>query len=381
MNETAPDRTRSHWWVVVVLAGLAVGVVALASSGLRPQPPAVTERPAAAATATERPSRGVGTTADLIVLLTANVDQPGAVVRVVAGDGSTRPIVDTGFDPAFAATTSGDRIFVVSGLDQDAVLTTIDARTGSRIAQVPFTDRWRNTLPAYFDILAVSPDDRWLYALSFQQFGAERDGYYFRVYDVARGRFLPEVVQSTCVGGLALPGPGDLQIACTHSGVLLTARIGANGDVGLVATTDISQSGIAGAARLPGSQGTLVLTKQGNVVRVDQQGVNLLFATEGTLPPALDGLAVSPDGKTVYVARGSTSRGMIGRITAYDLTGKELASSSLEEPAWTMSLSKDGRHLFLPAHEARAVLVFDAKTLQPVDRLEVPGAPVQVVEP
>lgn len=144
---------------------------------------------------------------------------------------------------------------------------------------------------------------------------------------------------------------------------------------------EISQSGIAGTARLPASQGTLVLTKKGNIVQLDNEGLRLLFATKGALPPAFDGLGVSPDGKTIYVARGTTSEGMIGSIEAYDLTGKLLASSNLDEAAWTMSISKDGKRLLLPAHGARAIVMLDANTLQPVGRLEVPGAPVQVIEP
>jgi sugar lactone lactonase YvrE len=313
--------------------------------------------------------------------MAAGVDQPGSVVRVMAVDGRTRQVTDTDLDPAFAATSSGDRIYVASGLDQDGVLATIDADTGEKISEVTFTDRWRNTLPAYFDTMTISPDDRWLFALSFQSAGAERDGYYLRIFDLARGQFLPEIVQLSCVGGLALPGRGDLVIACPHSGVILTTRIGATGDVGVIASTEISQSGIAGAARLPASQGTLVLTKEGNIVQLDNQGLRLLFATEGALPPAFDGLGVSPDGKTIYVARGTTSGGMIGSIEAYDLTGKLLASSNLDEVAWTMSISNDGTRLLLPAHGARAILVLDANTLQPVGRSEVPGAPVQVIEP
>lgn len=362
-----------HRWLATSLAGVAVACVFLvAFATLRLQSPPVTEPPFVAA----------GTTPDLIVLLAKGVDKPGSVVGLPGGGGATRDLGTTGFDPAFAMTSSTDRIFVASGLDQDGVLQTIDARTGEQSGKVPFIDRWRNTLPAYFDVLTVSSDDRWLYALSFQAIGAERDGYYFRIFDIARGQFLPEVIPlSDCVGGLALPGPTDLEVACPHSGVLLTTSIGASADIGVIASTDISNSGIAGAARLPGARGTLVLTSEGKVVRVDGEGVNLLFETDGALPPTFDGLAVSPDGQTVYVARGSTGGGVIASIKAYDLAGKELASSSLADPAWTMAISKDGRHLLLPAHEADAVMILDAKTLQEVDRLNVPGAPVQVIEP
>jgi len=380
----APNlRTRSRWWAVALFA-FAAFVVLIAASALRPQTPATAERPSASgerpSASAKRPSAAIATPADLIVLMAASVDQPGSVVRLPA-DGSTLALIDTDFDPAFATTSSGDRIYVASGLDEDGVLTTIDARTGKKIAEVPFTDRWRNTLPAYFDVLTVSPDDRWLYGLSFQSLGAERDGYYLRIFDVAKGQFLREIVQLSCVGGLTLPGRGDLVIACPHSGALLSVSIGAAGDVGLIGSTEISQSGIAGAARLPGSQGTLVLTKEGNVVRVDRKGVNLLFKTTGTLPPAFDGLDVSPDGKTIYVARGTTSRGMIGSIKAYDIAGKQLASSNLDEAAWTMSISKDGRYVLLPAHGAGAILMLDANTLQTVDQIEAGGAPVQVIEP
>jgi len=367
-------RVRSHRrWLAASLAGVAVASVllgAFAAPRLQSAPPS------------EPPPIAAGTRPDLIVLLARGVDKAGSVVGLPGGGGPSRDLGTTGFDPAFAVTSSGDRIFVASGLDQDGVLRTIDALTGEEIRSVPFTDRWRNTLPAYFDVLTVSSDDRWLYALSFQAVGAERDGYYFRVFDIDRGQFLPEVIPlSDCVGGLALPGPTDLEIACPHSGVLLTTSIGASADVGVIASTDVSNLGIAGAARLPGSGGTLVLTSEGKVVRVDGEGVNLLFETDGALPPTFDGLAVSPDGQTVYIARGSTGGGVIASIKAFDMAGNDLASSSLADPAWTMTISKDGRHLVLPAHEADAVMILDAKTLQEVDRLDVAGGPVQVIAP
>lgn len=371
MNRITSHARTGPRWLAPALAVTVVALIAIALAALRLQAQAAT---------TLAPSGDAP--ADLMVLLADDVAQPGSVVTFSAGNGTAQHLAKTDLDPAFALTSSGDRIYVASGLDQDGVLTTIDARTGKVIAEVAFTDRWRNTLPAYFDTLSISPDDRWLYALTFEAVGAERDSYSLRVFDVARGQFRTDVVPlGDCIGGITLPGPTGLEVACPHSGVLLTATIGGDGAVGAIASTEISQSGIAGAVRLPASQGTLILTKEGKVVRIDREGVRLLFETEGILPPVFDGLVVSPDGQTINVARGSTSGGMISSIETYDLAGNRLSSMKLADPAWTMSISTDGRRLLLPAHEADAVLVVDARTLETIERLEVPGAPVQAKEP
>lgn len=336
-------------------------------------------RPSADAPTPESSSPSPGGVAHGFALSVASVDGPGVVYRL----GGTPPtiVAETDVDPVIAATSDGSQVFVLSGLDEGSALSAIDAASGTTLTTVAVPGRWRGTLPAYFDVLTVSADDRWVFILGFFSAGAERDGYFFHVYDVARGALLPDVVPLPgCAGGLLLPGPADLEIMCPHSGTILSTSIDADGSPDIITSVDVSLAGLAGASRLPGGQGTIVLTREGNIVRVGQAGVERLFSVDEGIAPVFDSVEVSPSGELIAVARGTTSgSGIISEVELYSLDGERVASHRLEQPAWSMTVDRTGSRLLLPVMTAEEVVVLNFDDLSPQEPILVPGTPVWVV--
>ena len=240
-----------------------------------------------------------------------------------------------------------------------------------------------NTLPAYFPVMALSPNRRWLYALKVQSTGQQADIYSVVVFDTKHGAFLPgELAIPGCIGGLLIPLDSKLAVACPHSGALFSAPISADGVFGLPSSTQASDFGFVGAAHLPNSTDVMLLTKANKIVRVGAAGVSLILvvAGEGVEVPVFGAFAVSPDGSRAYVGLGGPSSEQISTIQAYDLTtGQRIASIRLPTDAWTMTLAADGKMLFAPSQSATQVYVLEIGQLRLVGRLPVTAPPAMVV--
>lgn len=323
----------------------------------------------------------------LFVLLMPSVDVAGELVSLDPVSGASPFSVSTSTDAALAAAPEDGRLYVASGQDTGSQLSVVDASTGSPLAQVGFPDRWMGTLPAYFPTLALSADGRWLFALGHESPGPGQDAYFVRVFDTVRSSFLEEELSlPACVGGILIPGEAILDVACPHSGIVLSTSVGPDGEFGHTAATEVSDQGIASAIRLPGEAGLVVLTNPGRVVRLDRDGLTDLFeidaAEQGA--PVFDALEVSPDGATLYVGLVARREGRIGIIEAYELSsGSKVASAALpdEAEAWTLSIGASGERLYAPSRDAQRVLVFDADGLELIYELDVPGSPAIVVGP
>lgn len=348
---------------LIAIVAIVIGTVVLVS---RPGAPSATKMPA-------RDASG-------LVLSVASVERPGTVATY--GGTSPAVIADTDVDPAIAATSNGSKLFVLSGLDAGSTLKVIGTTSGETLIEVPVPGRWRSTLPAYFDVMTVSSDDRWLFVLGFASTGAERDGYFLHVFDIAKGTLLAEPIPLPgCAGALVLPGPSDIEVMCPHSGTLLSMTLGADGSPGIIASVDVSRAGLVGAARLTGDRGTIALTREGNVVRIGRNGVERLFPIADGIDPTFDGLVLTPAGDRVFIARGVTSgTGNISLVEAYGLDGRLVSSERLEEPAWSMTIDVGGSRLLLPAMDAGEIVVLDTRDLSVEGLIPVPGSPVWVID-
>jgi hypothetical protein len=290
----------------------------------------------------------------------------------------------TNTDPGFAADRIRGRLYVGSGQDAEGRFEVVDAGSGVELVEQPLTERWLGTLPAYFRWIVLSPDGRWAYVLGFQSIRPEQDAHFIRVFDTRSGSFLDEELPLPCLGTLLLPADGELVVACTHEGLVLTTPVDQQGHFGRTASTRVSESGIAGAARLPGSSGVLVLTRTGRVARLDANGLTPLFGLAGDAAEHLvdHGMEVSPDGLTAYVGLDGVSRGRIMRLEAYDVsTGERRAAINLPLEAWTFSVGASGERLYAAVREEQRVLILDAADLAVLTDLQVPGSAVMVDGP
>ncbi len=117
-----------------------------------------------------------------------------------------------------------------------------------------------------------------------------------------------------------------------------------------------------------------------------QNNVQEFGVADGVLTPArtfqlpsisgdtfADGLAISPDGKTLYVTRLFAMT-----VSAVDLaSGQVLGTGSVSAEPYSVLASADGRYLFVSIWGAAMVAVLDSRTLQTVDEIftgEHPGA-------
>ncbi len=316
------------------------------------------------------------------VLLVADVGQNATIEAVDPASGAEKASYPTGYDPGATASRAGDRLYVASSVDISSDLAVIDTATGQVLHRVTFPDRWMNTLPEYFPVMALSPDGRWLYALKVQSVAPETDIYSVAVFDTERRVFLgTELALPGCVGGLLVPLDAKLAVACPHSGTLLSAPISADGTFGPTSSTQASDSGLTGAARLANSSDVLLLTKANKIVRVGSDGVSpvLAIAGEGPDSPVFGAFAVSPDGSKAFVGIGGPSSERITTVEAYDLgVGARTASTRLATDAWTMTLAADGTRVFLPSPRARQILVLETTQLHLVGNLPMKGPPVFV---
>lgn len=340
--------------------------------------PSSDPRPTAAALIGGRPASEVA-----FVLFVGNVGENASVAAVDPASGDEIASYPTGHDPGAAASMAGDRLYVASGVDTASSLSVIDTETGHVLQQVRFPNRWMNTLPAYFPVMALSPDGRWLYALKVQSIAPEADIYSVAVFDTGRGEFLDaELALPGCIGGLLVPLDSRLAVACPHSGIFLSAPVSANGTFGPTSSTQASDFGFIGAARLDNSSDVVLLTKANKIVRVGSDGVSPVLAVvgEGAETPIFGAFAVSPDGSRAFVGLGDPSSERITTIQAYDLkAGGRTASARLPTDAWTMTLAADGTRLFAPSPGAQQVLVLETSQLQLVGKLPMKAPPVFVL--
>ncbi|OGN87997.1 MAG: hypothetical protein A2X23_07510 [Chloroflexi bacterium GWC2_73_18] len=361
----------------------AVAVVSFFLLSSAPSPG--TESPSAVVSA--RPPMIGGTPADeaVFVLLARNVDQDASVVAVDPATGEAAASYAAGHDPAAAVSSGGDRLYLSSGLGYGSNLSVIETSTGQVVRRIGFPDRWDNTLPPYFPTMALAPDGRWLFALRARSVGPERDIYTVAVFDAVQGEFLAdELPMAGCIGGLLVPGSSSLDVACPHTGILLSFPALGNGRFDPPSSVQASERFVAGAARLPGSPDVLLVTDAGRVIRVGADGVSVIvvLAEAGADQPQFAGFAVSPDRSRLYVGRGEGRLGSISRIEAYEMaTGARSAEVELPAPGWTMRLSRDGERLYVAAHETLQLLVFETRGLRLVATWRMPDRPALVLAP
>jgi hypothetical protein len=185
-----------------------------------------------------------------------------------------------------------------------------------------------------------------------------------------------------CIGGILVPAPARLWVACPHSGAVLSAPVSSDGTVGSAGSLDVAPNGLIAAARRGNTNDIFVLTKTGRVLAVGDKGVEPVAALPDSVVAELQfgAFAVSVDGTSFSVGIARPADNRLSRILNYNI-GEASASADLRLPAnaWTITLSPDGSRLYAPSLDTGKLLVLDARSLRILSTFDLPKGTAMVV--
>ena len=303
----------------------------------------------------------------------------------------------TGYRPDIALSRDGTRLYLahslpVSGQDTlREVIDIIDTTNGTRVHRIDSQNRWISRLPLHWSQIALSDDGRLLFQMKQQIHDSFYTEYYIATLDLERNVFLPErAAIPMCFTGMMLPQPNHrlrLGVLCSRTEDL---RLLTFSDTGAVLNTKrvpiaatSSQYHHAGTAFFApgGSQLTAVMSR-GEFLRIDssagqviqrglidqtgrrpsgQSGASQGVAGAGAHDPG-DWLAgrwmrpqpalVTADHQRLVLGIGEIEDKLRGResyemVVVFDTTSLDrVGTIKLSQPAWGMSMSRDGRCLY-----------------------------------
>jgi YVTN family beta-propeller protein len=318
----------------------------------------------------------------------------------------------TGYTPDMALSPDGTRLYVASTLwtsDQwgQGILQVIDTASGEVLKTVDNPDRRLSTVREYPSDMVFSPNGRWLYISKVHQ-TLEGDFFYIATFDTARGRFLPQRARLPGCGATLVP-PGGQQLSVICSGTLDVrfldvrkngAAISVKSSVGIPPSRlSPSSKGVAehgrrvglGFLSIDGSTLTVIMG-DGRFFKIDKQSRTIMrtdaidsdarkitnSAAEISNNAAEDWLAdswiryqpptLSPNGMKLYVGVGRLSHLRQGvqsfdRIVVFDSqTLKRVETIKPSQPFFSLTLGKDGRHLYAISPEQASIMVIDTAT-------------------
>lgn len=200
---------------------------------------------------------------------------------------------------------------------------------------------------------AISPDGRLVLAIA----GAAAS--LARVGDPA----MQPLVNSGCEGALAAWAADSSAVAVVCAGRIRLFRAAGGSEVPLAAFTDATAVAVESGGR------RVFAAAADGVYRVDAEAAQLLAPVAGA-----DNLIVS--GSTLFVADRAA-----GQVLAIDAgsgaAAVRVAATGAGDPVG-LAVSPDGTRLHVADGEGKAVKVFDARTGEPVARVELDFAPARV---
>jgi hypothetical protein len=310
---------------------------------------------------------------------------PGSRVWLV--DPETSKImgsVRVGYDPDFALSPDGSRLYVASGERQSGELAVIDTATGN-LRHFPFPDRvlyqpWYRGLPP-FSGMAMTSDGRTLWIPEPHVFSPDKIAARLSVFDTRRETFLKTAVDTgTCDFSdfVSTPVDNQLDFLCGSFGNSQPARFvrldPGRGEVSSTAA-DLplsSRCGLAEAFTISGGAQRAIVRTDGAVYEMDT-------ATQKFSPTSVTGdcrkwtvahaeWPRSADGARFYLGYGGVAPDGLSAATelrVFDVaTWTQSGSVRTSAPFWSAAASPDGRFIYAVSPERHGIIVIDADALQ-----------------
>jgi Methylamine dehydrogenase heavy chain (MADH) len=313
----------------------------------------------------------------------------------------------SGYYPDMALSHDGTRLYIAStylpveGGRGKGRLEVVDTATGVILQTAHNPNRWVGARPLYQSHMAISPDDRWLYVLQFEE---TRQGDVFSIvtFDTAQGRFLPDkAVLDGCTSAIMLPlSQGrQLDLVCTGSRDVRFLKLSESGGVlkssclSLRYWSGANHGQSVGPALMSSDGHTLtVMMGDGRFFRVNHDtekidaidGVDsasrkeIIFSQQSAGQVGDDWLTgrwmrfqapvTSPDQRTLYVGLGRLEdlrhgKQSFDQILVLDGQGMARKSTiSTSAPLRNFGISRDGHYLYGVAADTPDLLVIDTES-------------------
>lgn len=334
----------------------------------------------------QRPDRGW-----IYVLDPNKGNDSGEILLINTKTGTVQGILETGYDPDFAVSHDGTRLYVVSG---HSWLSVFDTQKGIVLSSVTIPNRVMYTVLPYISSLAISPQDTWLYISTVNENGVMPD-FRIAIFDTATEHLLDEQIPLPKCGTARLsPGPEEREMAihCIDTNDMRRLQLAGDGRVtsenriALPSATPIGDAApqILYRAALVFQRGSRALgvvmgdgtTFMGSLAD-DTNFTKVKAGSEGQcVPPRAWPMSV--DSSRVYVGVSAcheySADGYAFEISILDTsTMKELARHKITAPFWCLVESLDGASIFASSPGTHSLLVLDSNGWNEIRRIENVG--------
>jgi hypothetical protein len=309
--------------------------------------------------------------------------------------------IDAGYDPDFALSPDGSRLYITSGERESGELAVIDTSTGT-LRPVPFPDRvlykpWYQGLPP-FSAMAVSPDGLTVWIPGQRVFSPDRIEPRVWIFDTRDEALLSKTVDlGNCEHVDFVPSPAANRYDFLCEGFPADSnrarlvrldhayreRSNTPMDLGWPKGCGV----VAQVFLLSRDNKKALIRSDGAIYETDSLLQNLsptsVTADCGESRIARTEWPRSPDGSKVYLGYGGTAPDRMSAATELRVfettTWKELGRIQTSSPFWSAVASHDGQYLYAAAPAQHRILVIDAVTLQERRAIEVGNVPSQTL--
>jgi hypothetical protein len=319
-------------------------------------------------------------------------DHPGS--RVWLLDPKTAGIMGSiraGYDPDFALSADGSRLYIASGERESGELAVIDTATGT-VERFPFPNRvlykpWSEGLPP-FSRMTVSSDGRAVRILVHHIFSPEKIGYQLWTFDSTRERFLSAHVHlGNCGYGEFVPSltANQFDFLCPTTNRVRFIQI--DTEYHEVSNTFVKlpghrECGLAEGFLSPKGNNLVIIRGDGAIYEMDTTTKKFnATALSGNCHRLVYPLPWprSQDGTKVYVGYGPVPPD--GMATSTDLrifdtsTWRQLGSLRTSVSFWSLAISNDGEFIYALVPEQHCLLVIDTTSLRETRAVSVGRTP------
>ena len=302
--------------------------------------------------------------------------------------------IQAGYDPDFALSKDGSRLYIASGERESGELNVVDTSTGE-IHHVPFADRvlyrpWYQALPP-FSSMAVSSDGLAVGILGHHVFSPEKIESRLWIFDALGERFQKKSVDlGDCVNADFVPSSDGnrFKVFCEQrvahkNSVRLIDLNEEYREMAAATTTPDWPNGCDFAESFP-IRSTMAVIRTDGAIYEGNSGLQNLRPTSITgdcrqWTIARGDWPRSPDGAKVYLGYGGIApNGMSAatELVAFETTTwTQLGRIQTSVPFWSAVVSHNGKQIYAVAPESHRVLIIDAVTFQERRAINVGDTP------